>query len=184
MSFEKEIAEFSEIGYNLIIESDIVARLHKISPKSRMGYTKIWAYRFKDTARMMEYIQEEFTRIKGILDYKSKYKEEQKVLKAKLKEQVRVGDAFKCSWGFEQTQVDLYLVVGKPSPSKVLLQQVGYTSVESTSWCSENVVINEEHLIGEPFLKTLNGDSIKFSSFQFAFKMENKYQKCYRSWGY
>ena len=184
MDFQKQIAEFSEIGYNLIIESETVARLHKISSKSKLGYTKIWAYRFKDADRMMEYIQEEFIRIKGLLDHKIKYKEEQKVIKAKLKEQVQVGDVFKCSWGYEMTIVQFYKVIAKPSASKVILQEIGYNSVESTSWCSENVQIDEENLIGEPFTKILNADYFKISSFQTAIKMENKFQKCYRSWGY
>ena len=68
--------------------------------------------------------------------------------------------------------------------SKVLVQEIGYKSIEITSWCSEYVQADEENLIGEPFYKILNGDTMKFSSFQTARKMKNKYEKCYRSWGY
>ena len=44
--------------------------------------------------------------------------------------------------------------------------------------------LGKDYLIGEPFYKMLNGDTMKFSSFQTARKMKNKYEKCYRSWGY
>lgn len=112
-----------------------------------------------------------------------KNKEEQKILKKQQKEKVQVGDIFKCSWGYEHTWVDLYKILDKRG-SKVLVQQIGYKSVETISGCSEYVQADEDNLIGEPFYKMLNADSIKLSSFQTAYRMEDKKSKCYRSEGY
>ena len=178
------IESFAALGYTLNInEEKKVFSLNKLAPKSRIGFKLVWAYRYTDIDKMQSFAQEKYNTIKANLDYKIKYKEEQKILKQQLKEQVQVGDLFRCSWGFEQTNIDLYKIIEKKG-SKVLVQQIGYKSVETTSWCSENVQADEENLIGEPFYKMLNGDSIKFSSFQTAYKMKNKYEKCYRSWGY
>ena len=178
------IKSFEELGYTLNINEDKkVFSLNKLAPRSRIGFKLIWAYRYTDFDKMQSFAQEKYDTIKANLDYKVKYKEEQKIQKQQLKEQVQVGDVFRCSWGFEQTNLDFYKIVEKRG-SKVLVQEIGHKSVETTSWCSENVQIDEDNLIGEPFYKILNGDTIKFSSFQTARKMKNKYEKCYRSWGY
>lgn len=178
------IKNFEELGYTLSInEEKKVFSLNKIAPRSRIGYKLIGTYRYTDFNKMKSFTQDKYNIIQANLDAKVKYKEEQKILKKQLKEQVQVGDIFKCSWGFEQTQVDLYKILEKKG-SKVLIQEIGYKSIETTSWCSEYVQADVDNLIGEPFYKMLNGNSIKFSSFQTAYKMENKQSKCYRSWGY
>ena len=178
------IKNFEELGYTLNIDEEKkVVSLNKIAPRSRIGFKVIWAYRYTDINKVQSFAGEKYNTIKANLDAKVKYKEEQKILKQQLKEQVQVGDIFKCSWGYEQTQIDLYKILEKKG-SKVLVQEIGYKSVQDISWCADYVQADEDNLIGEPFYKMLNGDSIKFSSFQTAYKMENKLEKCYRSWGY
>ena len=178
------IKNFEELGYTLNIDEEKkVFSLNKIAPRSRIGFKLIWAYRYTDFDKMQSFAQEKYDTIRANLDAKVKYKEEQKILKQQLKEQVQIGDIFKCSWGFEQTNINLYKIIEKKG-SKVLVQEIGYKSIEITSWCSEYVQADEENLIGEPFYKILNGDTMKFSSFQTARKMKNKYEKCYRSWDY
>lgn len=178
------IKDFEELGYALSVnEEKKVFSLNKIAPKSRIGFKLIWVYRYDDFDKMQMFAQDKYNTIKANLDAKIKYKEEQKILKKQQKEKVQVGDIFKCSWGYEQTQVDLYKILDKRG-SKVLVQEIGYKSVETISWCSEYVQADEDNLIGEPFYKMLNADSIKFSSFQTAYRMEDKKSKCYRSWGY
>ena len=178
------IESFAALGYTLNInEEKKVFSLNKLAPKSRIGFKLIWAYRYTDFDKMLSFAQDKYNNIRANLDANIKYKEEQKILKQQLKEQVQVNDIFKCSWGFEQTNINLYKILEKKD-SKVLVQEIGYKSIETTSWCSEYVQADEENLIGEPFYKILNADTLKFSSFQTARKMKNKYEKCYRSWGY
>lgn len=179
------VIEFNSLGYILKADEDaLIARLNKLAPKSRLGHKTVWSYRFKDIEQMKKFINSELSSIKTREENKIKQKQEKKLLNTKQKESVKAGDILLSTWGYEQTNVDFYKIVQKLSPSKVKVQKVGFTSLESTSWCSEDVVVDEDNLIGEEFIKMLTGDSIRINSFSSASKMENKNQKVYRSWGY
>lgn len=62
-----------------------------------------------------------------------------------------LGKIFYSSWGYEQTNIDFYKVIGVSKSGKsITLQQIGGKVVEHAGFCSEYVVPNEEKEIGEP----------------------------------
>lgn len=171
------------LNLDLVVDFEyITARLKKDSPRSRLGYKSLWAYKFKTIEKLLEYVKSQY-------DYqlaaKHRKEEEKLAKKQKSKEElqsVNVGDIFLCSWGYEQTNVNFYKLIEKKG-SKGIFQEVGYNHVRETSWCSADVEIDETQIIGEPFVKMLKGSAFKMNSFSHAYKVD-KNQTFYKSWGY
>lgn len=80
---------------------------------------------------------------------------------------VEVGSIFYSSWGYEQTNIDFYKVVGM-TKATVTLQRIGAIKTES-GWETGTVVPNPERTIGDSFRrKLINGDSARINSFSYA----------------
>lgn len=81
-------------------------------------------------------------------------KEKQKSLTKRLQEFVKIDDVFYSSWGYEQTNVDYYKVVGFRGQSTLLLQEIGAHRLDGNSTISSAEKTPDlDHLIGEVFEK-------------------------------
>lgn len=82
------------------------------------------------------------------LDYweqqKAERKEINKVTPEKL-ETVKAGDIFRCSWGWEQTNVDFYKVISRKG-RKVIVRQIGANIVSTDSWASGKKVPSDNFI--------------------------------------
>lgn len=161
-----------------------ICRLFKATPKAKyLSEKQIEGYKFKTEDRRDEYVLEYCNnKLKSIKD-KEIYKAEQKELKAKQKALVEVGDVFNYSWGWEQTNQNFYQVISKPTPSTIIIKEISYDSIETTSWASEYVKPVKDSFINDREEKvTLSGDSFKRSC-GYANKVEDlETRKFYRSW--
>jgi len=63
---------------------------------------------------------------------------------------IEVGDIFRASWGYDQTNVDYYKVVRKTA-KMVELVEIGSKMGEATSWASAHVSPDPDRVIGTPF---------------------------------
>jgi hypothetical protein len=108
-------------------------------------------------------------------------KAERKSKALKERDSVKVGDIFCYSWGWEQTNVDMYEVIEKKSKASIVVRPIATETVQSTSWASENCRAVPGHFIGEPETVRLNGASFKRSSGS-ANKMQDPKKSVYRSW--
>ena len=54
-------------------------------------------------------------------------------------EEIKVGDVWYSSWGYDQTNVDFYKVI-KKSNKMIWLRRIGQIYVKQTSWASEDVM--------------------------------------------
>ena len=94
------------------------------------------------------------SRIDRIADYVAAFKQraDQKVAERKAKSEwqhgLKVGDVFRSSWGYDQTNVDYYEVVAIHGKA-VDIRRIGCQS-ESTSWRQGNSVPAPGRYIGEP----------------------------------
>ena len=178
------VKDFKEnLGLDLVIDFDCMhAKLKKDSPRSRLGFKTLWAYRFKDTNQMLKFFTEQYNIQISSKDRKASEKIANKERAKKELESVKIGDIFLCSWGYEQTNVNFYKLIEKKG-SKGIFQEVGYNHVRETSWCSADVEIDETQIIGEPFVKMIKGSSFKKYSFAYAYKVD-KTKTFYTSWGY
>lgn len=132
-----------------------------------IGYwnTKVWFnYRYPNEERRNESVEYH----KNAALASDLRKQEEKLqkkksaddFKSKLKEGVILSD----SWGWEQTNVDFYVVVSVKG-STVILQEVGHKQVgEPCSWASCHVEPDLENKVGEPIKKVVRGSSVKINS--------------------
>ena len=63
---------------------------------------------------------------------------------------IEVGDIFRASWGYDQTNIDYYKVVRK-TKKMVEVVEIGRTMGEAMSWASADVSPDPERVIGAPF---------------------------------
>jgi hypothetical protein len=180
------IAKYEEQNLNLVINQErLVARCERPSPRARLGVKIEFNYRFNTVERMTQYI-ERF--IEDRIESK-KNREERKIVQklqsVQLADAVKVGDLFVDSWGFEQTQVDLYQVVSKPSAKTVIVRPIACETVEgSEGHDCRNVRAVPNAFIGEEMKKRLdNYGGFKTSSFSSA-RPTTAEAKHYNSWYY
>lgn len=176
--------EFHNLGYELEINGDI-ACLKRVSKRARRGYKIVWNYRFKTLERMEKYIKESYDNIIYSLQQKEQRRQEKKERDAKALAAVQVGDIFVDSWGYEQTQVDFYEVIEKPSKCYIILRPIASESIEATGPMSDRVKPAPGEFTGNPIRKKLNGQSFKVNSYSWAYKVSDpKNETFHRSWYY
>ena len=185
------IKEFAEEGLKLTLDSArpdaagrpiaFVATGIRETKRARMGYKVEFCYRFKNAERMYQYCE-------GFLAGRREAaarKEERKVARAaackEAQENVKKGDIFVASWGWEQTNVDAYQVVEKKGAT-VTFREIGLKSIEgSEGFMSDRVVPVKDAFIGEEFKKRITGRGINISDYQYASPMGDR-EDFYRSW--
>ena len=189
-----ELIELYKSNFNLRLEitsnldNKPVAVLYKPTPKAKFSKEKqIFGFRFLNEDRRLEYINEDYlNRVKN-KEAKEKYKSDKKIKNKCDLLNVKVGDIFKDSWGYEQTNVDYFQVVAKPSSSFIVVKKINYELIDETV---SNMSAYVKPLINsfkndEELKFKLNGASFKSSSFSWANKVENiEKEKAYTSWYY
>jgi hypothetical protein len=180
------VKQFEEHGFKLEInEERIVARCDRVAPRARLGFKNEFYYRFPNVERMYEYVNNFLADRLKAQEMKEKRKVEAKVRAAALAANVKVGDIFVDSWGYEQTNVDFYQVVAKPSAKTVVVREIAFERVEGSEQphgmaCDVRPVPNE--FIGEEMKKRIdNYGGFKVNSFSSARPTEAD-KKHYMSW--
>lgn len=72
---------------------------------------------------------------------------------------IKPGDILEDSWGYEQTNVEFYLVTKIISACKIEIVELGHTETESESSMSGYVVPDRSRRIGDPVQKTVAQNS-------------------------
>jgi hypothetical protein len=183
-SLKEKFETLGKEGYILDIDTDsFIARLKRVSKRARFGYKQEWAYRFKSLDALLTFVEKDYnSRIKSI-ESSATRKTERKENAKKQANSVNVGDIFCYSWGWEQTNVDFYQVVEKPSSATVIVRPINYKTLEECSWASEYVRPVKDSFVGERTEKVrLNGTSFKRSC-GYASKVDSpETSKHYHSW--
>lgn len=176
------IAKFEERGYELAMDyGNNVAKCVRPAPRARLGYKIEFNYRFGSEARMIEYCEDFLVS----LDRAAKYKEERKIARANARKEaianVKEGDIYVASWGWEQTNVDAYQVVAKKGAS-VVLREIALESIEgSEGFMSDRVRPVKDAFIGEEFKKRITGKYINIDDVRGA-SLAEEGKEFYRSW--
>jgi hypothetical protein len=136
-----------------------------------------WQYRFKTEAAREKLMREEIEKVKANEERKAKYKAEKK---AKQNNSLyEIGDIYYTSWGYEQTNVEFFQVVGKVGETMLKVREIAKASVkDSEGFMSDSVVAVKDAFIGEAF-KCKAGEYIKVG-----YTSANKWDGLpkYRSW--
>jgi len=125
-----------------------------------------WNYRFRDKKQMDKYISDYFCKVEMANEYKAEQKLKRENEKAEFFESIKVGDIFVDSWGYDQTNVDFYLVTKKLKAS-IKIVKIG-SKVVATSIGSEKVVPVPDAVIGEEKTKVPQDGYIRTHSFSTA----------------
>jgi hypothetical protein len=154
------VKQFEKYGFKLEInEERIVARCDRVAPRARLGFKNEFHYRFPNVERMYEYVNNFLADRLKAQEMKEKRKVEAKVRAAALAANVKVGDIFVNSWGWEQTNIDFYQVVAKPSAKTVVVREIAFERVEGSEQphgmaCDVRPVPNE--FVGEEMKKRID----------------------------
>lgn len=180
------VALFEKNGYILEINEEAnIALCKRVAPRARLGYKTEFHYRYGSAEVMFSECEKWIDRVVTNLETRKKEKEKRKAKAAELAAGVKVGDIFVDSWGYEQTNIDMYEVVAKPSPKTVVVREIGYETVEgSEGHMCENVRAVPGSFIGKEMKKRLdNYGGFKTSSFSCA-RPTTTDSTHYRSWYY
>ena len=131
-----------------------------------------WYYKFRDKKQMDKYISDYFCKVEMANKHKAEQKLNKEKDKAEFFESIKVGDIFVDSWGYDQTNVDFYLVTKKLKAS-IKIVKIG-SKVVATSIGSEMVVPVPDAVIGEEKTKIPQDGYIKTSSYSLARPWDGK----------
>lgn len=127
------IALYAEHGLTLTVnEERLVAKCTRETKRARLGYKVEFNYRFGSAERMNEYVENFINNKIANIAEKARYAEEKKAKANELANSVVVGDIFVNSWGWEQTNVEFYQVVAKPTAKTVIVREIGQNVVEGS----------------------------------------------------
>jgi hypothetical protein len=92
-------------------------------------------------------------------------------MQSAVENKVKLGDIFCSTWGYEQTNVDFFIVV-KLTDKTVWLHPIGSQTVENCGWESNYVKPDPVHLKGEVIRRKLqqskHGVFVSINSFAWA----------------
>lgn len=133
-----------------------------------------WFYRFKSVEQRNREVEQTFARVQAKLDRKASDKAKKD--NAMANHGVIAGDVFRCSWGYDQTNIDYYEVISVTGKT-ALICRIGCMS-EDTGWLQGESVPQLGAFIGKPYKKLIqkrsidSGAYLTMNSFSTAFKME------------
>lgn len=134
--------------------------------------------------RVDAFLEERIAAGKASVEYREKRKAERK---AKMAEPnpLKVGDVLRCSWGYDQTNVDYYQVLELVGKRSVIIREIGCRSIEgSEGFMSDRVSPVPGSFLenSKPMLKRVGmGGEVKIASYASAYKVEPN-ETTYRSW--
>lgn len=131
-----------------------------------------WYYSFRNEADRAKRIDEFFSSVKSWNEMQAKRKAE----RVSAPRGVKVGDILRSSWGYDQTNVDYYEVVGLVGKTKVLIREISSAAEDDGFMCGK-CVPRPGVYIGEPMLKVARNGSVRIESYASASKIEPVIEK-------
>ena len=119
-------------------------------------------YRVADGADAMQYVARAVNEAAAKAAYKVERAARDKAAKAEMAAEIKVGMVLANSWGYEQTNVDFYEVVGKRGQA-VTLRKVESELIEQNGWASGRVKPRPGRYAGEPFRKRIGAYGVSMS---------------------
>ena len=87
---------------------------------------------FEYSRRSLDVLLDRANEVAGNLAYREEQKRKRRAQSRGANRHVEVGDIFVSTWGYDQTNVDFYEVVGKRGTSTVVIRKVGKKTVKSS----------------------------------------------------
>jgi hypothetical protein len=144
----------------------------------------IFSYRFKTVEERDEYATKFFEDRMNIHTQKQEYKAAQKRRKEEAFKEIKTGDVFSASWGYEQTNVNFYKLLRLKGKTGTFVEIGSITVDDDVGHECDYRRADVDREIGKPFKARLNGDSFKVNESIRPLRLEDPTQKHYCSWYY
>ena len=135
------------------IKGKPVARKYKYmtAGKNKDNYRLIEGFYFNDEQRRETWIKEQIARINERRNEENQRKEAKQAIRANMQHGFEVGQVYYTSWGYDQTNVDFYIVL-EVKGKRVLVQEIGakMLNTEGYSSMAAMVVPDQTNKVGEP----------------------------------
>ena len=138
-------------------------------------------YNFKDEERRMDFINDKINNRLAIKKSNDEWKAKKKKENDKLIDEVKVGDIFYASWGYEQTNIDFYQVVAK-SKSMVTVKELNSTREITGHDQGYLTPVKDSFYDDKEIKKRLSNGRLNIDSVRSATKLEA--EKVWSSWYY
>ena len=104
---------------------------YKTVGKNKGMRSQIWGYYYKSEEERNKKALETYTNLKANLDLDKEQKAANKKMNADFDLQTLIGKVFYSSWGYDQTNVDFFQVIGVTS-KMVIIREISGNSVEGS----------------------------------------------------
>ena len=131
-----------------------------------------WHYRFKDGQQRINEVTRTFKNVAERAEYKAARKV--KALEASANHGVKVGDVFRSSWGYDQTNVDYYQVLSVSNKTATFCKIAQLS--ENDGFLQGNCVPAPNQFIGKPFKKLIQKSSTESSAYVKIYSFANAYK--------
>jgi hypothetical protein len=164
--------EKAEQHYTNLTDEEAIVFVHKkkmiATAFSGKKATQDWSYRFRDERERRKYIQDYFVKCKQAQELKIERAAARINKKREFFASIKEGDIFVDSWGYDQTNVDYYVVTKKLKAS-IKVRQIGKI-VEYGSHGANKVTPNPLHYLssGEEMNKIPQDGHIKIDGYRYA----------------
>jgi len=162
--------EKAEQHYTNLTDEEAIVFVHKkkmiATAFSGKKATQDWSYRFRDERERRKYVQDYFVKCKQAQELKIERAAARINKKREFFASVKEGDIFVDSWGYDQTNVDYYIVTKKLKAS-IKIKQIG-KNVEYGEFGSDKVRPNPLYEYGEEMTKIPQDGHIKINGYRYA----------------
>lgn len=133
-----------------------------------------------------EAANEAIQRLRDSADRREQRKEETRRERAAFKPDVKIGDIYVASWGYEQTNVDFYQVIEVTGKCTVKIRPISQETVKDSTMshgmADDVVAVKDSFIKDEVMTKRVGKYGITIDSVRSASKWDGS--PCYRSWYY
>ena len=140
-------------------------------------------YRFPTLENAQAYVAKFFKDTQAAEDHKAQTKQRNTERLAKMREMIDVGDIYYTSWGYDQTNIDFYLVVDRTAAT-VEVVKIGKDCVETMTGV-DVVVPNPLVKWGDTIKRKINTTGFKIASYAYAYHWDGEpKQETAAGWGH
>lgn len=138
------------------------------------SYKPAWHYRFKNIDELDKYIDEYLKKKAGQEEVKQQWKDKRKLTRD---HDIKVGDIFYTSWGYDQTNIDFYEVVAVRG-SRIDLRELKQTTVDHDGNYDSVVPVTGDNRFKDDEIHTVSaradGTVTSLSSFEYPSKWDGR----------
>jgi len=175
----KEYKDLKMVMYQADIRGELKPAVSAFKGKQKNPFSNYYYLTIESASKAIKNFME-------AADKRQEYKEQKAAERKAFKPEFEVGDIFATSWGYEQTNVEFYQVIEKPSAHYAVIQEIAQEVAEGSTMshgmACDVLPVKDNFLNDKTERRKVGKHGISFSSYRSAWKWDGKPQ--YKSWYY